>query len=141
MLNSDYYLKKIRNFYDITSLIKILYGKQEISKSLFLKQIIDDIKTKGVKDEQIIYFDFELKDDFNFNNAKKLYTYIKELAHCDKIYYVFLNEIQKINRFEETINSLRVLDNFSIFITISTSKRIFLELSTELSGRYVSFKI
>ncbi|MCI8272853.1 MAG: ATP-binding protein, partial [Clostridia bacterium] len=56
-------------------------------------------------------------------------------------YYVFLDEIQKVDEFEKGINSLRITNQFSIFITGSNSKMTFLELSTDLSGRYVSFRV
>ncbi len=54
---------------------------------------------------------------------------------------MFLDEVQKVKEFEKAINSLRITDQFSIFITGSNSKMTFLELSTDLSGRYVSFRI
>lgn len=56
-------------------------------------------------------------------------------------YYIFLDEIQKVDEFEKALNSLRITNQFSIFITGSNSKMTFLELSTDLSGRYVSFRI
>ena len=58
-----------------------------------------------------------------------------------KKYYVFLDEIQKVEDFEKGINSLRITDKFSIFITGSNSRVTLFKLSTYLSGRYVSFKI
>ncbi len=142
MLKRERYLNKIRDFYDVTSLIKILCGLRRSGKSVILKQIIDEIKTKGVSDEQIIYINFELLDYSEITNAEKLYNYVKQKATTtNKIYYVFLDEVQKVKEFEKAINSLRALDRFSIFITGSNSKMTFLELSTDLSGRYVSFRI
>ena len=142
MLKRERYLNKIRDFYDVTSLIKILCGLRRSGKSVILKQIIDEIKTKGVSDEQIIYINFELLDYSEITNAEKLYNYVKQNATTtNKIYYVFLDEVQKVKEFEKAINSLRALDRFSIFITGSNSKMTFLELSTDLSGRYVSFRI
>ena len=54
---------------------------------------------------------------------------------------MFLDEVQKVVEFEKAINSLRITDQFSIFITGSNSKMTFLELPTDLSGRYVSFRV
>ena len=63
------------------------------------------------------------------------------MAKDKNTYYIFLDEIQKVKEFEKAINSLRITNQFSIFITGSNSKMTFLELSTDLSGRYVSFRI
>lgn len=141
MLIREKYLSKIRGFYDETSLIKIIYGMRRSGKSVILTQIIDEIKAKGVSEENIIYINFEsLKYDF-INNAKDLFNYIESKTVNKDKYYVFLDEIQKIENFEQGINSLRITEQYSIFITGSNSRMTLLELSTDLSGRYVSFRI
>ena len=141
MLKREHYLSKIRDFYNINSLIKILCGLRRSGKSVILKQIIDEIKANGVDEEHIIYINFESLDYSDINTAKKLDNYIKKQVVDNKTYYVFLDEVQKVDDFEKAVNSLRITDQFSIFITGSNSKMTFLELSTDLSGRYVSFRI
>ena len=141
MLIREKYLSKIRDFYDETSLIKIIYGLRRSGKSVILTQIIDEIKNKGINQEQIIYINFESLDYSFIKDAKDLNDYIKSLVKNKNKYYVFLDEIQKVEEFEKGINSLRITNQFSIFITGSNSKMTFLELSTDLSGRYVSFKV
>ena len=141
MLIREKYLTKIRAFYHTESLIKIIYGMRRCGKSVILTQIMDEIKKAGIKDENIIYINFEsLKYDF-IKTAKDLYNYIESLKINHNIYYVFLDEIQKVEDFEKAINSLRITNNYSIFITGSNSRMTFLELATDLSGRYVSFRI
>lgn len=141
MLIREKYLSKIRGFYEETSLIKIVYGMRRSGKSVILNQIMDEIKANGVKENNIIYINFEsLKYDF-IKDAKDLYEYIERLTENDDKYYVFLDEIQKVENFEKGINSLRITNNYSIFITGSNSRMTLLELSTDLSGRYVSFRI
>lgn len=141
MLKREYYLKKIRDFYDVNSLIKILCGLRRSGKSVILKQIIDEIRLNGVDDEHIIYINFESLDYSDITTAVDLNKYIKGFVKDKKTYYVFLDEVQKVKDFEKAINSLRITDQFSIFITGSNSKMTFLELSTDLSGRYVSFRV
>lgn len=141
MLKRERYLKKIRDFYHVNSLIKVLCGLRRSGKSVILKQIIDEIELSGVKQDHIIYVNFESLDYAHINNAILLNEYIKSFVKDKKTYYVFLDEVQKVADFEKAINSLRITDQFSIFITGSNSKMTFLELSTDLSGRYVSFKI
>ena len=141
MLIREKYLSKIRSFYHTESLIKIIYGMRRSGKSVILKQIMDEIIKLGVSEDNIIYINFEsLKYDF-IKNAKDLYNYIESLTLNKNKYYVFLDEIQKVEEFEKGINSLRITDNYSIFITGSNSRMTLLELSTDLSGRYVSFRI
>ena len=141
MLIREKYLSEIRDFYDETSLIKIIYGLRRSGKSVILTQIIDEIKKKGISEEQVIYINFESLDYSFIKTAKDLNDYIKSLTNNKDKYYVFLDEIQKVEDFEKGINSLRITNQFSIFITGSNSKMTFLELSTDLSGRYVSFKV
>ena len=141
MLIREKYLSKIRGFYHTESLIKIIYGMRRSGKSVILKQIMDEIIKLGVSEDNIIYINFEsLKYDF-IKNAKDLYNYIESLKTNKNKYYVFLDEIQKVEEFEKGINSLRITNDYSIFITGSNSRMTLLELSTDLSGRYVSFRI
>jgi len=141
MLIREKYLSEIRDFYDEVSLIKIIYGLRRSGKSVILTQIIDEMKQKGIRDEQIIYINFESLDYSFIKTAKDLNDYIKGLVKNKDKYYVFFDEIQKVDEFEKGINSLRITNQFSIFITGSNSKMTFLELSTDLSGRYVSFRV
>ena len=141
MLKREKYLSKIRGFYHIETLIKIIYGMRRSGKSVILTQIVDELKESGVDEKNIIYINFEsLKYDF-IKNAKDLFNYIESLKTNNKKYYVFLDEIQKVEEFEKGINSLRITNNYSIFITGSNSRMTLLELSTDLSGRYVSFRV
>lgn len=141
MLIREKYLSKIRGFYHTESLIKIIYGMRRCGKSVILNPIKDELLNQGINESNIIYINFEsLKYDF-IKNAKDLYNYIESLKINNDKYYVFLDEIQKVEDFEKGINSLRITNNYSIFITGSNSRMTFLELSTDLSGRYVSFRV
>lgn len=141
MLIREKYLSKVRAFYHTESLIKIIYGMRRSGKSVILNQIMNEIIQSGINEENIIYINFEsLKYDF-IKNAKDLYEYIESLKNNKNKYYVFLDEVQKVNDFEKGINSLRITNDYSIFITGSNSRMTLLELSTDLSGRYVSFRI
>ncbi len=141
MLKREMYLSRIRGFYD-SDLVKILVGIRRCGKSVILKQIMNELKEKGIDEKHILYVNFEFIEFEELQDYKKLNTYIKEKIVDDKKYYVFLDEIQKVEKFEDVINSLRAsIDNISIFITGSNSKLLSNELSTVLSGRYVLFNI
>lgn len=141
MLKREIYLSRIRGFYD-SDLVKILVGIRRCGKSVILKQIMNELKENGVDTEHIIYVNFEFIEYEDLQDYKELNKYIKEKIIDEKKYYVFLDEIQKVDKFEEVVNSLRAsIENISIFITGSNSKLLSNELSTVLSGRYVLFNI
>lgn len=141
MIKRELYLSRIRGFYDST-LVKILVGIRRCGKSVILKQIMEELKEKGIADDHILYINFEFIEYEELCDYKKLNAYVKEHIVDQKLYYVLFDEIQNVEMFEKVINSLRAsLDNVSIFMTGSNSKLLSEELSTVLSGRYVSFQI
>lgn len=141
MLIREDYLSKIRGFYN-SNLVKILVGIRRCGKSVILEQIINEIKDTGVDDDHIININFEFIEYEELRDYKKLNSFIKERIKDKDIHYVFLDEIQNVDKFEHVINSLRAsVKNISIFITGSNSKMLSDELSTVLSGRYVLFNI
>ena len=142
MLVREDYLSKIRGFYD-SDLIKILVGIRRCGKSVILNQIIDELKEKkNIDEEHIIFINFEFIEFEDLLDYKKLNKYIKDKIKDDKIYYLFLDEVQNVDNFEKVVNSLRAsVKNISIFLTGSNSKMLSDELSMVLSGRYVLFNI
>ena len=140
MLKRELYLKRIREFYD-SDLIKILVGIRRCGKSVILEQIIEELKTKGIDEKHIIYVNFEFIEFEELTDYKKLNTYVKERIQDEKMYYLFFDEIQNVDNFEKVVDSLRASQKVSIFITGSNSRLLSEELSTVLSGRYVSFRI
>ncbi len=140
MLKREIYLNKIRDFYN-NDLIKILVGISRSGKTVILEQIIQELKDRGINQDHIIYVNFEFIEFEELIDYKKLNKYIKEKIVDGKMYYLFLDEIQNVENFEKVINSLRASEKVSIFITGSNSRLLSEELSTVLSGRYVSFRI
>jgi len=140
MLKRELYLSQIRGFYD-SDLIKILVGIRRCGKSIILEQIIDELKKNGIDNEHIIYVNFEFIEFEELTDYKKLNEYVKEKIQDGNLHYLFFDEIQSVNNFEKVINSLRASQKVSIFITGSNSRLLSDELSTVLSGRYVTFKI
>ena len=140
MLKREMYLSRIRGFYD-SDLVKILVGIRRCGKSVILKQIMEELKDKKVDENHIIYVNFEFIEFEELQDYKKLNEYIKEKIVDSNKYYIFLDEIQKVDKFEEVVNSLRAsIENISIFITGSNSDLLSGELATHIAGRYVSFK-
>ncbi|MBQ9016668.1 ATP-binding protein [Candidatus Saccharibacteria bacterium] len=135
------YLEKIRPYYNDRN-IKILVGIRRCGKSYLLEQIIADLKKQGIKSDHIIHVNYETVYRDDLLDYKALHAFVEEQIKDKSTYYLFLDEIQQVDNFAHTINSLRVtIKNLSIFITGSNSKLLPSELPTELSGRYIGFRI
>ena len=136
MIIREKYLKEIRPFYD-SDLIKIITGIRRCGKSVILKSIYDEISARTTN---TIFLDFEdaitLK---KVGSVEKLLTYVDNHRKDGKC-YVFLDEIQNVKNWAIAVRTLRLHDN-SVFISGSNSKLLSKEFATELSGRYVSFRI
>ena len=140
MIKREKYLSQIRDFYD-KDLIKVITGIRRSGKSILLKQIMEELKEKGIKDNHIIYVNFEDVKYANINDFMKLNDYIIPMIGDEEKYYLFFDEIQVVNGWEKVINSFKATLNVSIFVTGSNSKLLSGELATLLSGRYVSFLV
>lgn len=134
------YLKKIRDSYD-SELIKVIVGVRRSGKSVFMLQIIDELKEKGIKEDHIIYINFEDYDYTDYTKPKEFNNYVKSKINDKEKYYLFFDEIQNVEDFEKVINSFRATMNVSIFITGSNSKVLSGNLATHLTGRYISIKM
>ena len=133
------YLDEIRPFFD-EDLIKVITGIRRCGKSTLLKQIRNELSNHSNKDH-IIYINFEDVSYSEIKDFKDLNNLIVKKLVDDKKYYLFFDEIQNIKQWEKTINSLKATKNVSIFITGSNSDLLSSDLSTYLSGRYVSFYV
>lgn len=140
MVKREMYLKKIRPFYHL-DLIKVITGIRRCGKSVLLQQIKEELLAEGIREEQILYLNFEDYDFSFIQSGKDLHEYVKERLTEKQKYYLFFDEIQTISDFERVINSLRMKFDVSIFITGSNGKLLSGELATYLSGRYVSFLV
>jgi len=142
MIIREKYLSKIRPFYD-QDLIKVITGIRRCGKSVILNQIMNELKNNGVEEEQIIYLNFEFEDYYDLCNHIEFNKYIECKIVNDKKYYLFFDEIQKVDKWELSVNSFKAVhgDKVSIFITGSNSDLLSGELATHIAGRYVSFKI
>lgn len=140
MVKREMYLKKIRPLYHL-DLIKVITGIRRCGKSVLLQQIKEELLAEGIREEQILYLNFEDYDFSFIQSGKDLHEYVKEQLTEKQKYYLFFDEIQTVSEFERVINSLRMKFDVSIFITGSNGKLLSGELATYLSGRYVSFLV
>ena len=143
MLKRNEYIKQIVPFID-KDVIKVLTGIRRSGKSVMLKLLMEELKNRGINENQFIYINFENLKYRNLKNYEKLYDFIlNKVDDKYKSYYVFLDEIQEVEEWEKCVNSLRVDEdfNFDIYITGSNAKLLSGELSTYLAGRYIEFVV
>lgn len=120
--------------------VKVITGIRRCGKSSLLKLMQEYLLNSGVKQNQIIVINFESLE-FQEMNYKELYKYVKKKIPTRKRAYLFFDELQRIERWEDAINSFRVDFDCDIYITGSNSYLLSSEYSTYLSGRYVEIKM
>lgn len=133
------YLNQLIAFQDKEP-IKVITGIRRCGKSCLLKLMQEHLLNSGVKQYQIIAINFESLE-FQEMNYKELYEYVKKKIPNTKRAYLFFDELQRIERWENAINSFRVDFDCDIYITGSSSYLLSSEYSTYLSGRYVEIKM
>lgn len=140
MIKRDLYLNQIRPFMQ-TDLIKIIVGIRRSGKSTLMKQIIEELKENGVDEKRIIYLNFEDYHIGEYKNKDRLYDYLETNLIADGKTYIFLDEVQEVDNFEQVVNSLNATKDVDIYLTGSNSKMLSGEYATLLTGRYKSFKV
>lgn len=135
----DLYLDKLIAFQD-TEPIKVVTGIRRCGKSSLLKLMAAHLRGNGVSDEQIIEMNFE-SYEFLKMTADELYRYVKERVLPDRRIYLFFDELQRMDGWENAVNSFRVDFDCDIYITGSNAYLLSSEYSTYLSGRCVEIKM
>lgn len=139
LINRPSYTERIAPFIN-KNIIKVLTGQRRVGKSCILRQIQNHIQQVN-SDCNIISINKEL-DEFTFIRTNEdLSDYISQHLQEGKANYLFIDEVQDIRGFENTLRSLQAQDACDIFITGSNATMLSSELSTYLSGRYVEFHV
>ena len=139
MIERPLYLNKIMPFVD-TPFVKILTGVRRCGKSTILKMIQKKLEEYHITDEQILSYRFDSME-YEDMTSKELYQELKTKILNTKKTYLFLDEIQEINGWEKVVNTLASDYDVDIYITGSNSRMMSSEISTYLTGRYVTFYI
>ena len=122
-------------------IIKVVSGVRRCGKSTLFEIYKDFLLENGVAKNQIISINFEDMDYEELTDYKKLYEYIKSKMIEDKRNYIFLDEIQHVDKFEKVVDSLFIKENTDLYITGSNAYFMSSELATLLSGRYIELKM
>lgn len=137
--NRPQYLDKLIGFQD-TEPVKVVTGIRRCGKSSLLKLMVRHLLDEGKSEEQIIQMNFE-SYDFKNMTADDIYRYVKDRVVKGKRMYLFFDELQRVDKWEDAVNAFRVDLDCDIYITGSNAYLLSSEYSTYLSGRCVEIKM
>jgi len=134
------YVEKVMAYVD-TPFIKVLTGVRRCGKSTIMRMVMDCLRERGVPEDRIILYSFESMEFEDIKTAKRLYDEVKARIPKNSKTYLFFDEVQEVKNWEKAINSFMVDFDVDIYVTGSNSRMMSSEISTYLTGRYVSFRV
>jgi len=140
MIIRPQYIEKIMPYVG-TPFVKVLAGVRRCGKSTILKMITDELKKRDISPEHILTYNFDSLQHEDIKTAKLLYNEIKNKINPSGKTYLFLDEIQEVESWEKAVNSFMVDFDVDIYVTGSNSRMLSSEISTYLTGRYISFHV
>lgn len=140
MIYRPMYVDKIMAYTD-TPFVKVLTGIHRCGKSTILKMIMEKLQTeRNVPKSRIVNCRYDSME-YDDMTAKQMYTQLKERLSPDGRTYLFLDEVQEIKGWEKVVNSLSADFDVDLYVTGSNSRMMSSEISTYLTGRYITFRI
>lgn len=139
MIEREEYLETLKKWKD-KDLIKVITGIRRCGKSTLFQLFIRYLKSIGIKEENIISINLE-SPDYIFQDYKELYDFVNEKIKEGNYYYVFLDEVQAVDKFQKAVDGLYIKENVDVYITGSNAYLLSGELATLLSGRYIEIKM
>lgn len=140
MIKREEYLNQLIKWKD-KDLIKVVTGIRRCGKSTLFDLYTEYLLNNGINENQIIRINLEDLTYSYLDDYLKLYNYIVEKITDKKSYYVFLDEIQNIDKWQKAVDSLHLKKNVDVYITGSNAYLLSGELATLLSGRYIEIKM
>ena len=141
MIKRELLLEKIKDYKD-KDIIKIITGIRRSGKSYLLFEIYYNyLIENGIDKQHIILINLESKKNEYLRDANNLYNYIEQNIIDDKKYYIFIDEIQMVNEFEDVVNGIKTDFNSDLYITGSNSKLLSSDINTKLRGRGIEIKV
>ena len=134
-IKRDFYLQQLVDGKQ-NGLIKIVTGIRRCGKSFLLFQLFRQyLLDVGVDSDHIIQIALDDIENANLREPLPLYKCIKANMTDEELYYILLDEVQLVPRFEEVLNSLLRIDNADVYVTGSNSKFLSSDIITEFRGR------
>ena len=134
-IKRDIYLNKLIDRKE-NDMIKVITGIRRCGKSYLMDPIYKNyLLSTGVKEDHIIKLELDSIENKEYLDATKLYNYVMDKIQDDKMYYILLDEIQKVDGFESVLNSFLRKKNLDVYVTGSNSKFLSSDIITEFRGR------
>ena len=133
------YLNQLIAFQD-TEPVKVVTGIRRCGKSSLLKLMQKHLLDTGIEPQQLLSMNFESME-YRDMDVRAFYQYVKDRVLPDRRMYLFFDELQRLDQWEDAVNSFRVDFDCDIYITGSNAYLLSSEYSTYLSGRYVEIKM
>lgn len=140
MVAREIYLQKLRRLKD-QDLIKVITGVRRCGKSTLLQAFRDELLEDGISPKNIVFYNFEERENAKFNDWTALYDEILSKTSPNQKNYVLLDEVQLIPDFEKLVNSLFTKKNIDLYLTGSNAYLLSSELATLLTGRYIAINL
>lgn len=140
MVSRDTYLERLKAFKD-NKLIKVITGIRRCGKSTLLEIFKEYLAGEGVPASNIIHINLELMKYDDVRDYKTFYELITEQIKNNDRYYLLIDEVQQVEKWEKAVNSINVEYNVDVYLTGSNAYLLSSEISTLLSGRYVEIKM
>ena len=141
MIERPTYMSELEMFRDDRDHVKVLTGVRRCGKSTLLIQFMDRLRKEGVPDEQLLLINLESSEYDGIKDHTDLNFFLKDRVPVKGRFYLFLDEIQRVNNWEKTVNALMVDTEADIYITGSNAHLLSTDLSTYLTGRYVEVRM
>lgn len=140
MIHRQIYLDNLIQFRD-KKIIKVVTGVRRCGKSTLFELYQNYLLEQGVQASQIISINLEAGEYLDIENSKQLYDYVNQYINDESMYYVFLDEVQRVIDFQKAVDAFFVKKNCDVYITGSNAYLLSGELATLLSGRYIEIKM
>ena len=140
MIIRPQYLEQLRTYRNVP-LVKILAGIRRCGKSTILDMLRDDLKQSGIAADYILCMRYTSEDFDHGMTTQDMYNGIKAQMTAPGRYYLLLDEVQEVDGWEKAVNSLLEGADTDIYVTGSNSRLMASEISTYLTGRYVSIPV
>ena len=140
MIVREEYLNKLKLLKD-KNIIKIVTGIRRCGKSTLLLQFKDWLIEHGISESQIILINFEDLEYEDLTDYKSLYKYIKDRVKKNIKTYIFLDEIQNVDKFPKVLDSLQLNKDVDLYVTGSNAYMLSSEIATLISGRYIQIEM
>lgn len=135
------YMAELDAFRDDRGHVKVLTGIRRCGKSTLLMQFMEKLRKDGVSEDEMLMVNMESSEFNSLSDYRHLNSFMKDKVPAKGRFYLFLDEIQRVDGWEKTVNALMVDTEADIYIAGSNAHLLSTDLSTYLTGRYVEVRM